>query len=369
MQLPTPDEHNNVSLSKFESMLKTNNILFFDADQFEEIINHYLENGKIALAKKATKLGLQQHPSSTTLKLFQVEMFIFENELDIADILLDELYQLEQSNEEIYIQKANILSRRDKHKHASVLLEKALEITVDQADVLSLIGMEYLFLEDYENAKNNFIRCLNDQKDEIHTDYSALYNVIYCFEYLEQTQEAINYLNVFLNNNPYSEVAWHQIGKQYSILKQYKKALASFDFAIISDDRFIGAYLEKGKVLEKMKRYEEAIESFIITLGLDDPTSFALLRIGKCYEKIKNDDTSTACEHIRRIYSSDAPRGPGVPHRNARKTNENHVLVLMLFRFSGVMETNGTQWNSGLREPLELAGRKSGQSRKLSMRS
>jgi hypothetical protein len=52
MQLPTPDEHNNVSLSKFESMLKTNNILFFDADQFEEIINHYLENGKIALANK-----------------------------------------------------------------------------------------------------------------------------------------------------------------------------------------------------------------------------------------------------------------------------------------------------------------------------
>lgn len=290
MQLPTPDEHNNVSLSKFESMLKTNNILFFDADEFEEIINHYLENGKIALAKKATKLGLQQHPSSTTLKLFQVEMFIFENELDIADLLLNELYQIEQSNEEIYIQKANILSRRDQHNQAIVLLKKALDITLEQGEVLSLIGMEYLFLEDYENAKDYFIRCLQDQKNEIHTDYSALYNVIYCFEYLEQNQEAINYLNVFLNHNPYSEVAWHQIGKQYSILKQYKKALASFDFAIISDDRFIGAYLEKGKVLEKMKRFEEAIECFIITLGLDDPTSFALLRIGACYEKINNDE-------------------------------------------------------------------------------
>jgi tetratricopeptide (TPR) repeat protein len=141
MQLPPPDEHNNVSLSKFESMLKTNSVLFFDADQFEEIIHYYLENGKIALAKKATKLGLQQHPSSTSLKLFQVEMFIFENELDTADILLDELYQIEQSNEEIYIQKANILSRRDQHKEAIELLEKALEITLDEADVLSLIGM------------------------------------------------------------------------------------------------------------------------------------------------------------------------------------------------------------------------------------
>lgn len=286
MQLPPPDEHNNISLTRFESMLKTNSVLFFDADQFEEIIHHYLENGKIALAKKATKLGLQQHPSSTNLKLFQVEMYIFENELDTADILLDELYQIEQSNEEIYIQKANILSRRDKHKEAIGLLEKALEITLDEADVLSLLGMEYLFLEDYENAKYNFMKCL--EQDE--TDYSALYNIIYCFEYLEQTEEAIDYLNLFLNKNPYSEVAWHQVGKQYTIVSQYKKALASFDFAIISDDRFIGAYLEKGKVLEKMKRYQEAIDSYTITLGLDDPTSFALLRIGKCYEKLKNDE-------------------------------------------------------------------------------
>jgi tetratricopeptide (TPR) repeat protein len=278
----SPNEHNNVSLSRFESMLKTNNVLFFDSEEFEEIINHYLENGKMSLAKKATKLGLEQHPSSTNLRLYQIEMFIFENKLDIAEQMLDDLHQLEQSNEEIYIQKANILSRRDQHNEAIDLLQLALEITEDQSDVLSLIGMEYLFLEDFENAKFHFMKCL--EKDEV--DYSALYNIIYCFEYLEQNEDAIEYLNDFLNKNPYSEVAWHQVGKQYYILKDYKKALAAFDFAIISDDRFIGAYLEKGKTLERLKRFEEAIDSYTITLGLDDPTSFALLRIGKCYEKL-----------------------------------------------------------------------------------
>ena len=285
MQL-SPNEHNNFSLTRFESMLKTNNVLFFDSEEFEEIIHHYLENGKIALAKKATKLGLEQHPTSTNLKLFQVEMYIFENELDIAEELLNQLYVLEQSNEEIYIQKANISSRRDKHKDAILLLEKALEITNDESDVLSLLGMEYLFLEDFENAKLYFMRCL--EQDE--QDYSALYNIIYCFDYLEEHAAAIDYLNDFLNRNPYCEVAWHQVGKQYFTLKEYKKALAAFDFAIISDDKFIGAYLEKGKVLEKLKKYREAIESYTITLGLDDPTSFALLRIGKCYEKLENDE-------------------------------------------------------------------------------
>jgi len=282
----SPNEHNNFSLSRFESMLKTNDVYFFDSDEFEEIIHHYLENGKIALAKKATKLGLEQHPAATSLKLFQVEMYIFENELDTAEALLDDLYVLEQSNEEIYIQKANIYSRRDAHKKAINLLEKALEITSDESDVLSLIGMEYLFMEDFENAKYYFMKCL--EQDE--NDYSALYNIIYCFDYLEQNEVAIEYLNNYLNKNPYCEVAWHQLGKQYFILKDYKKALSAFDFAIISDDCFIGAYLEKGKVLEKLKEYEMAIESYSITLGLDDPTSFALLRIGKCYEKLKNNE-------------------------------------------------------------------------------
>jgi len=285
MQL-SPDEHNNFSLTRFESMLKTNDVYFFDSEEFEEIIHYYLENGKMALAKKATKLGLEQHPTSTNLKLFQVEMYIFENKLDIADELLDELYLLEQSNEEIYIQKANIFSRRDNHKKAILLLEKALKITEDEADVLSLLGMEYLFIEDYENAKYYFMKCL--EVDE--QDYSALYNIIYCFDYLDQNEEAIVYLNDFLNKNPYCEVAWHQVGKQYYALKEYKKALAAFDFAIISDDRFIGAYLEKGKVLEKLKQFERAIESYTVTLSLDEPTSFALLRIGKCYEKMGNNE-------------------------------------------------------------------------------
>ena len=77
MQLSHNDE-NNFSLSRFESMLKTNDVLFFDSAEFEDIINYYLENGKFALAKKAVKLGLAQHPTSTNLKLFKIEILVFE---------------------------------------------------------------------------------------------------------------------------------------------------------------------------------------------------------------------------------------------------------------------------------------------------
>lgn len=294
-----PNDNNNLSLTRFESMLKTNHVLFFDSEEFENIIHHYLNQGKIALAKKAIKLGLSQHPTSINLKLFKVEIYVFENNLDEADTLINELYVLDPQNEEIYIQKANILSKRDNHEMAIEVLKKSLDLTEDVIDIYSLIGMEYLFLDKFEEAKNYFMKCLEADLQ----DYSALHNMIYCFEFLGQHEEAISYLNIFLENNPYCEVAWHQLGKQYYELKDYDKALTAFDFAIISDDTFIGAYLEKGKVLERLKRFEEAIENYSITLSLDDPTSFALLRIGTCHEKLKNYEL--AVQHYKKTVKED----------------------------------------------------------------
>jgi tetratricopeptide (TPR) repeat protein len=289
MQFSHEDEHYHLSLNKFESMLKTNNVLFFDSEEFENIIHHYLDLGKISLAKKALKLGLEQHPSSINLQLFQVEMYVMSDDFDKANKLLDKLYELEPNNEEIYIQKANVLSKQDQHLKAIEALKIALTLNddpYDSIDIYSLIGMEYLFIDDYNNARKYFTKCVELDPE----DYSALYNIIYCYDFADKSDEAILFLNTYLDKNPYSEVAWHQLGKQYFNQKSYKKALAAFDFAIFSDDTFIGAYLEKGKVLEKQHQYKEAIKNYKYTLQLDDPSSFALLRIGYCYQKIGNDE-------------------------------------------------------------------------------
>jgi tetratricopeptide (TPR) repeat protein len=284
MHLDHEEEDYNLSLAKFESMLKTNKVLFFDSEEFEEIILHYLDMGKATLAKKALKLGLEQHPKSTGLKLVQVEMLVYDDKLDQAEKLLNELFAIEPTNEEIFIQKANIYSKRDNHEQAVELLQTALLYTEDYADVYNLIGMEYLFMDNLELAKENFIKCLEEDFE----DQSALYNVVYCFEFLDQNLDAIEYLKTYIDRNPYSEIAWHQSGRLYYGVKDYENAVRSFEFATYIDDEFLGAYLEKGKSLERLKRYEDAIESYNRTIELDDPTSYALLRIGKCYEKLGN---------------------------------------------------------------------------------
>jgi len=112
-----------------------------------------------------------------------------------------------------------------------------LDLIVNQeeaTDIYALIGMEYLFLDQFENAIIYFQKCLEVDL----MDYSALHNIIYCFDFLDKNKEAIEFLNQYLDKNPYCEVAWHQLGRQYFALKEFKKAETAFDFAIISDDTF-----------------------------------------------------------------------------------------------------------------------------------
>lgn len=299
MQLSEEEDDYSLSLSKFESMLKTNKVLFFDSEEFEEIILHYIDMGKTSLAKKALKLALEQHPKSTGLKLVQIEMLVYEDHLEQAEKMLNELFAIEPNNEEIYIQKANICSKRDQHEKAVELLKIALNYTDDYADVYNLIGMEYLFMDNLEMAKDSFIKCLEDDLD----DQSALYNVVYCFEFLDQNQEAIDYLNQYIEKNPYSEIAWHQVGRLHYGLKEYEAAIRAFDYATLIDDEFVGAFMEKAKALERLKKYEEAIESYERTIELEDATSYALLRIGKCHERMGN--TAVAIKYYNQTVHED----------------------------------------------------------------
>jgi tetratricopeptide (TPR) repeat protein len=282
------NQKKKVALSKFESMLKTNNVYFFDSTEFEEIIHYYLDTGRQSLANKAIKLGLEQHPTSISLKLLLAETFVYDDQLDAAEKILNELHAIEPNNEEVYIQKANILSKRDMHVDAIETLKIALANAENQSDILAMIGMEYLYLDKFDNARLNFAKCL----DVDFEDYSSLYNVVYCFDMQNQHEEAVSYLLDFIDKDPYSEVAWHQLGRQYFILKQFKDALRAFDYAVIVDEFFVGAYLEKAKTLEKLKEYSEAVENYLITTDLDDPTAFAYYRIGECYDKLGKKDLS-----------------------------------------------------------------------------
>jgi len=272
------------SILKFESMINSNKFLFFDSEEFESIIIYYLESGNSSMANKAIKMAIEQYPKNTSILLLKVEALIFENNIEEAEKIIDSLYEIDRNNSEIIIQKSRILSKRKKHSKSINLLKKISKDCEFYSDALVMIGKEYLFIDNFENAKEKFKEYIKNHQ----LDYAVLNNLLYCFDALGNTDNTINYLNDFLEENPYCEVAWHQLGKQYLKKELFKEALTAFDFAIISDDSFVGAYLEMGKVLEKLNKINQAIEQYEIVTKIDEPNPFALYRIACCHNKLGN---------------------------------------------------------------------------------
>ena len=242
------------SIEKFKRMLKTNMNFYFDAQEFEDIIVHYLSHGDNQLAKKALQMGLGQHPNCHALLLLQSEINILDENYDLATKLLEYIETLNPFDEEVALQRATIASKKGDHKSSINHLHNALKISEDPSEIWNLLGMEYLLLENYEKALHFFKNCLIDNPE----DYPSLYNLLYCYEKLNMNEAAIESLNKVLESDPYSEVAWHQLGKVFLKSGKSENALSAFEFAIISDDTFTGAYIEKAKLLEMLGRLNEA---------------------------------------------------------------------------------------------------------------
>jgi predicted Zn-dependent protease len=128
-------EDNNSSITKFEQMLKTNQIIFFDAIEFESITHHYIDFSQFKLARKALKMGIAQHPKNIDLMLLESELLLFDGCYDEAQTLLLEIEQLSPHHEEVFLQRASIFSKKKNHTLAIGLLEKALDLIDDKVEV------------------------------------------------------------------------------------------------------------------------------------------------------------------------------------------------------------------------------------------
>lgn len=280
------DEDFNLTILKFEQMLETNNVYFFDADDIIDIADYYIREENLAKAKKAVKIGLDQHPDNLDISLLRSEIIILEGKLNIAFAFLKKLMSVGGNSSEMYMQLAEIYSKKHQHKEAVEMLKKALALFFEDGDdeeianIHGMLGTEYLFMEEYRIARNYLSESLRlDPKN-----YVALHHISFASKQLKDNDWLINFLEDYLSETTHNEIAWIELGMAYCEKDMYTRAVDCFDFAIISNPKFISSYMLKGGVLEKLFRYEEAIDVYNDVETLSSQKGLINLRKGYCYK-------------------------------------------------------------------------------------
>jgi len=278
------DFENEDLLKRFEEMLQTNESVFFDLEDFLDIIDEYISLANYHMAHKAIDVALQQYPGNVDILLYRAELFSLEDQLEKAENLLTELEIIDPERIEIPMLEAELYSRKHKHHKAIEALQRALLFpNCDTAEIYELMTIEYLYLEDYRLALDAALKTLEFDPDSS----TALYNAITCYDLLDENDEAIRFLQRYVAKEPFSDIGWSLLGKKYLEKKEYQKAIKALDYAIAIDDRFLGAYYDKAFALNKLGQYQKAIDFYNITLQIADPTAFTFYHIARIYEKIE----------------------------------------------------------------------------------
>lgn len=268
----------------FEAGLVSGTIQYFDTHEFVEIINFFLDQNETVKAERVISSALIQHPHSTSIQIKKADWLFETNMLDEAEELVDDIIEFEMYNSEANELKGDILIRKERPQEGISYLQTALISAEEKDELYSKIGVELMQIDELELALQFFLTALDsDLYDE-----SSLYNATYCYEFLGNQDEAISFLLKYIDKAPYSQIAWHQLGLQYKIIEDYKKAIWAFDYATVVDDAFLGAYFEKAKCHEEIEEYDEAIKIYKSVQGMADPTAWTYHRLGDVYLKIED---------------------------------------------------------------------------------
>lgn len=273
----------NELVEKFEKMVENNEEFYFETEEFEEIIIYYLEIGDISYAEMATNYALKIHPNSIDLKTKKFEVLLELENYTQAKELMEELKEPSMENTDFLVCCAKYYSNLGNPRRAIEYCEKALELEEEENFLHNFIADEYVNLEDPFNALKHYKLALQfDPQDEY-----SLENVMYCYNQLNRSEEAIEFLNDYLDKYAFSETAWYEYGQFYFNRKNYEEAIKGFDYLLAINSESIGVYANKAACYEAMGEWQKAISVYEEMLDLEYTKSFTYYKIGLCYKENK----------------------------------------------------------------------------------
>jgi tetratricopeptide (TPR) repeat protein len=259
---------------------------FIEEESFEQIIDYFDENDNLPLALEAADFAVEQYPYSSSLFIKKADILIATQRYREALTILEKAEILDSSDINLYILKTDAYLALDDHLKAAALLEEAIFVFdgVEKTELLFELADVY---DDYEEFDKVF-NCLKLILENDPTNEEALYKICFWTDYTKRNEESIELHQKIIDEFPYTQLAWFNLGAAYQGLKLYEKSIDAYQYAIAIDDKFDYAYRNLGDAYLRLRKYREAIEVLQKVLELAMPEEVIYEAIGYCYEKLKN---------------------------------------------------------------------------------
>ncbi len=273
-------------LSQYENLRSGRQHSFLEEEAFERIIDYFDEKDQWAKAMEAAEISIEQFPFSSVLMIKMADLLLAGRKYNEALEILEKAELYDSNDINLYILKTDAYLALDQQLKAVELLEEAL-LQFDGEERIELLFELADVYDDYEEFDKVF-DCLKLILEDDPTNEEALYKICFWTDFTGRNEESIQLHTNIINDFPYCELAWFNLGAAYQGLKLYEKAIDAYLYAVTIDEKFDYAYRNMGDAYLRLRKFKEAIEVLERVLELSRPEDVIYEAIGHCYHKIGN---------------------------------------------------------------------------------
>jgi tetratricopeptide (TPR) repeat protein len=283
---PHEDRESIDELLKLYNNLKNGYSGFIEEDAFEKIIDHYDDREELSKALEAAETALEYFPFSASLLIKKADLLLASRKYHQALETLEKAELFDARDVNLFILKTEAYLALDKQEQAVEILEAALHNFEGDEKVELLFELADVY-DDYEEFDKVF-DCLKVILEEEPTNEEALYKICFWTDFTGRNEESIKLHLKIIDDFPFSELAWFNLGAAYQGIKLYEKSIDAYQYALAIDEKFDYAYRNIGDAYIRIRKYKEAIEALEKVLELSKPEEVIYEAIGHCYDRLKN---------------------------------------------------------------------------------
>ena len=292
-------------VARYEHMLQGGAASYFEEEDFELIIDYYMQEQSFEKGLEASNKGLSLYPFSQELSLQRTELLLLDNRAEEALALLDSIDAMSPKNLDVLLLKARAFLQLRQFSHARALFESAYlmaESAEEQIDMLCLMANEMIVEGEYHTAISYLLRA--ERLDA--QDLEVLNDLAYCYERIGQLPQSIVYYERYLEKDPFNERVWYNLGTLHGQSDGFDKAVEALDYALALNPGNSSATYNKATVCLHAQQYDRAIELYHEFLKMEPGNVDALYGLADIYMFRQQWEVSR--QYIEQAFASGPPR-------------------------------------------------------------
>ena len=284
------NEHDKTALAalveQFEQYLKDNAYSYFDEEGLEMLLEYYEMRNLPEREEAVIDFALSQNPFSSEFLVRKAELLLNRKRYAEALEILDKAQLFDSREIDIYLLRSDIFVEQNKVEEAEKVLLDALEFAddSDKDSIYAELSDIYEIQEQFDKAFDALSMALKFNA----ASEDALQKLAHIVDMTDRYEESVKIHSNIIEQDPYSWMAWFNLGRSYVGLGFYEKALECFEYVMAIEENFDLVYRDAADIYYRLEDFEKAIAMFETanekSIGYEDYS----FRIGLCYERMNN---------------------------------------------------------------------------------